>query len=111
MPGSTLEREALRAIDDERAIEKAVLRETADDRRRANARHWGRKLGVYTQQYERHPARSRAVMPTLLTRKAVKRCVTLVVPSIGTCRTNAVLARLQGDHDLPHGRHACRDPA
>ena len=58
--GSTLEREALRAIDEQREIEKIDLAETADDRRRANAEHWGRRLGVYApgRKYQPHPAKA-----------------------------------------------------
>jgi hypothetical protein len=56
--GSTVEREALRVIDELRADEMALLRETPASRRRTHRDHWGRKLRVHTQRYEPHPARA-----------------------------------------------------
>jgi hypothetical protein len=57
--GSAMERELLRTIDDERRLEVAALRETADDRRRYSREHWGRKMRVHRrQQYTPHPARA-----------------------------------------------------
>lgn len=60
--GSTIESEMLRAIDEERALEVALLKDTADDRRRYNADYWRRRMhGTHrgrTQMYERHPARA-----------------------------------------------------
>jgi len=60
--GSTMERELLLVLDEERRDEIALLRETPADRRRHNETYWRRRmLGVHTrapQQYECHPARA-----------------------------------------------------
>jgi hypothetical protein len=58
LPGSVGEIEALGVINEARAEEEAALRETAADRRRYHAEHWGRKFRVHTQRYQPHPARA-----------------------------------------------------
>jgi hypothetical protein len=57
--GSATEKLACRTIDELRTEELYELAQTPQDRRRANAEHWGRKLRVPGRQaYTSHPARA-----------------------------------------------------
>jgi len=59
LAGTTMEREALRWIDNARLDRLDDLPESAEDRRRRSERHWGQRLGVHNgRRYVPHPARA-----------------------------------------------------